>query len=256
MSALRQLQQTFQAYLLQGDRAILADVASARALGADVRLAIYGDAYFLRLLEVLQKDFPALAALTGDAPFTQLCRDYVRAHPSRHFSVRYLGQHLPAFLRSTQAAHPEFAELAAFEWALVEAFDAADSVPATIAQAAAIAPENWGDMRFIPHPSLRHLDLSWNVPELWRAANGAQPQPPLQAAPHPRAWIVWRQELQTYFRVLSVDEACAIDALVNGACFADLCEGLVEWVAPAQVAVHAAGLLKTWLSEGLIAQIE
>ena len=37
--------------------------------------------------------------------------------------------------------------------------------------------------------------------------------------------------------------------------FAAICEGLCEWVDAQNVAAHAAGLLKQWLTDGLISEI-
>ena len=59
-----------------------------------------------------------------------------------------------------------------------------------------------------------------------------------------RSWVIWRQELKTYFRSLPVDEAWAIDTAVAGGTFTEICEGLTEWIDAQNVAVHAAGLLK------------
>ena len=67
---------------------------------------------------------------------------------------------------------------------------------------------------------------------------------------------MWRQDLQIYFRSLSVDEAFALDGLLRGENFGALCEGLTEWIDAQNVAVHAAGLLKQWLTDGLIKEIK
>jgi len=40
-----------------------------------------------------------------------------------------------------------------------------------------------------------------------------------------------------------------------GESFASICEGLVEWIDAQNVALHAAGLLKRWITDGMIANI-
>jgi hypothetical protein len=72
---------------------------------------------------------------------------------------------------------------------------------------------------------------------------------------YPVGWMVWRQGLRIYFRSLSVDQAWMLDALRDGQAFAEVCEGLTEWIDAQHVALHAAGLLKQWLEDGLIAHI-
>src|SRR5262245_49959372 len=71
--------------------ALLAASAPSRTLDAGGRLAVYADAYFSRLREVLVEDFPRLAAALGEACFTEVVHDYLRRHPSMHPSVRHLG---------------------------------------------------------------------------------------------------------------------------------------------------------------------
>jgi hypothetical protein len=48
-------------------------------------------------------------------------------------------------------------------------------------------------------------------------------------------------------------EAGAVDAIVDGASFGELCELLAADVDPAEVALRAASFLKTWLSEEILA---
>lgn len=257
MTALRQLQLRFQQYVLHGARAIEPHIAGTPA-GASERLAVYADAYRLRLLEALATDFIALRAHLGEDDFDRLGRAYIDAHPSAQPSLRHFGRHLQAFLAtaSPYRERPWLAELAAFDWALTEAFDAADRSVLAPSALAAVAPTQWPAMRFRPQPSLRRLDLYWNAPAIWKAADSATPAPAPERSESPLAWVVWRHELQTYFRSLPVDEAWALDALCAGNTFGDICEGLCEWVDAAHVALHAAGLLKQWLTDGMLCQLD
>jgi hypothetical protein len=290
MNTLRRLQEDFQGYLLTLDARMRPHVLGSAQVGAEERLAIYANAYRLRLLEALGTDYPGLHTLLGDDEFDAMGRAYIAAHPSSHFSLRWFGDHMSEFLRTTgpYSKYPVFAEMAAFEWAKSDAFDATDSAVVCINDMATILPDAWPGLRFVPHASLRRLNLRWNVPTVWKAIDAAQgcasvaggttpgmeeveprreqrprmpgataeQEPPaLEENDYPIAWLVWRQNLLTYFRSLNVDEAWALDALQRGEPFAAICEGLTEWVDARNVAVHAAGLLKQWLEDGLIAEI-
>jgi hypothetical protein len=255
-ATLRPLQGRFQNYLLTG-AGTLEDEIVSDGLDARTRLAIYADAYRLRLLEALATDFVALRALLGPGEFERLGRAYLDARPSDHYSLRHFGRHLARFL-ATAAPWCErtlLAELAAFEWALTEAFDAADAPLATVADLAAVAPVDWPALRFALHPSLQRLELRANAAALWQAADQGRPLPAAQATEHPLGWMVWRRGLQIYFRSLTVEQAWALDALRGGTSFAGLCEGLCEWLDTDAVAGYAAGLLKQWLDDGLISRI-
>ncbi|MGB7934449.1 MAG: DNA-binding domain-containing protein [Gammaproteobacteria bacterium] len=254
---LRELQEQFQSHLLNGDPCIVQRIVGTPRVNAPARLAIYSDAYRLRLLEALRVDFPALHTLAGDAEFERIGRAYLNAHPSGHFSIRYFGQHLAAFLQRDDRwrEQPVFAEMAAFEWALGLSFDASDSPLIGVADVAAIPPGAWAHMHLDLHPSLQRLDLLWNVPGLWKAIEEEQPPQAPIAADHPLAWVIWRRDLKTFFRSAPVDEACGLDLLRQGESFATLCEGLCEWIDEMQAAAQAALYLRRWVQDGLVSRI-
>jgi hypothetical protein len=253
-SRLRRLQEDFHGYLLHPDGRMRDDIVGTRTVSADARLRVYAEAYRLRLLEALRVDYPVLHTLYGDEDFERLGLAYIERHPSRHFSIRYFGRHLSRALGEDARFRDSsfLAELAAFEWALGEAFDAADSPVATLGEISAIAPEAWPDMCLRLHLSLRRLDLRWNVPPVWKAVSEGESPLPWQCAEVPLTWAIWRKGLETYFRSLTPEEAWMLGAVLQGQCFADLCEGLCAWVDEAQVALHAAGLLRTWVTDGWV----
>ena len=257
MSALLRLQQDFQQYILQAHEAMHAEIVQTKQVDTQTRLGIYASAYRLRLLEALGTEYSALKTLVGDDEFERAGLAYIKAYPSPYYNLRWYGDDFAAFLKtlSPYCDYPVTSELAACEWALGLAFDARDDPTVSIEAVAAIAPEAWPGMRFIPHGSLQRLDMLWNAPAIWRAVENEQaPEAPI-ASDYPIAWVLWRQDLKTYFRSLSVDEAWALDVARKGATFAEICGGLCEWVDALHVAHHAAGLLKTWVKDGLIKAI-
>lgn len=258
MSRLRHTQSDFQDYLLRRKGPMAGQIVGNERVDAQTRLEIYANAYRLRLLEALEGDFVALRAQIGPERFEEIGRAYVDAHPSDHFSLRWFGRHMGRFLAETAPYRDEplLAELATFDWALTDSFDAADSPVANVGDMAAIAPDDWARLVFVPHASLQRLNLEWNAPAIWKAADKNGPLPAPEKAEFPVGWAVWRQELQIYFRSLSVDEAFALDALLRGETFGAICEGLTEWIDAQNVAAHAAGLLKQWLTDGMIREIQ
>jgi hypothetical protein len=250
------LQGSFQQYLLTlgGD---MAEQVVSDALDAATRLRIYADAYRLRLLEALETDFVALRAALGCEEFDRMGRAYIDANPSDHYSVRYFGRHLSRFLAETEPyrGQPVLADIARFEWAMTDAFDAPDAEVATVADMATVPPQDWPNLYLALHPSLQRIELQSNASAIWHAADQDEPLPEPQQTEYPVGWMVWRQGLQIYFRSLSVDQAWMLDALRAGQSFAEVCEGLTEWIDAQHVALHAAGLLKQWLEDGLISAI-
>jgi hypothetical protein len=200
MSALRRLQEDFQRYVLARAGPVVQEIVDDATLGACARLEIYADAYRLRLLEALETDFTALHAFLGDEAFEALGRAYIERHASAHFSLRHYGRRMAEFLRTTPSycENTLLGELAAFDWALTAAFDAADSPVVAVEEMAAVPADEWPRLSFAPHPSVIRLDLKWNAPAIWKAADGKQALPAPERAAHPIGWVVWRQNLQTY----------------------------------------------------------
>ena len=111
------------------------DVVSAPELGRVLRpsseeslldrLTIYHHGYFSRLEECLADDYPALKYALGDEAFSELCRNYVNAHPSSEPSLNGYGRALAGFIRELDLDTASFlSELAQLEWASVEVLHA------------------------------------------------------------------------------------------------------------------------------------
>jgi len=254
-SPLAELQQRFQAYVRDGGGDVAALVVADAKADASERMDVYFHAYRLRLVEVLSNDYPGVAASAGSEEFDRLARAYLDTNPSEHPSVRWFGRQFAAFLREHEGPHTLLADLAAFEWAQGEAFDARDASPLPLEDVARIPGDQWPDMRFTPHPSLRRLDLQWNVGAIAQAVDDDDALPEAVRTATTTGWVLWRSDLVVRWRSLSVDEAVALDAVRTGATFGEVCELLCEHVDPDSAGMHAASLLKRWLNDGLLAGV-
>lgn len=258
MSALLKLERSFQDCVFAGNHDMAGQVVSTADASAEERVGIYVDAYRLRLLEILEDNYPGLRALVGDEEFDRLGRSYIDAHPSTHPSVRWFSRHLEEFLKTNEpySAHPYLAEMAVFEWAQSMVFDAADGAQVAIEKLAALPPDQWPGLSFKLHPAVQMLSLAWNVPSFWQAVDQDEEPPELAATPEPVSWLLWRAELATHWRSLGVDEAWALAAAREGRNFAELCEGLCRWHEESSVPLTAASLLKRWLTDGLLTSLQ
>lgn len=258
MTELQKTQQQFLNYLLHKDNDFEAYVVGTEKFDSSTRLGIYGNAYAIRLVEVLQDNYPALHTLMGDDSNEEMSYAYLEAFPSQHYSVRYFGHKLADFLRNHPfySKNAVFAEMADFEWALRTAFDSADENTIGIDALQAIPPEQWGEMHFTLHPSVNRLDLKWNVAKLWQAIENAEDPIPPEEGEYPVAWRIWREgQLDIFYKSLAVDEAWALDAIIEGNNFADVCEGLCEWVDEIHAPQRAVELISSWINDGLIIDV-
>jgi len=253
VSRLADIQEAFQRFLLTAEsEKIGSHVVGTERVPVDVRLGIYGDGYRSRLIEVLESTYPVLASLLGEADFQSLGTQYVATHESTFFSIRYYGHELADFLAADAgySKAPLLAELAKWEWSMAAAFDAADAEPIDTAALAQVAPEDWAELRFDWSPSVQLLALEWNVPELWKAVTeeSERPEPLLE----PACWLIWRRELQIFFRRVSAAEAAVMTASLAGQSFGELCVLLCDHLDESEASLQAAGFLRGWLQSGLI----
>lgn len=249
--SLAELQRHFQAAILSAAGSAPNFIAAASAREAESRLRIYREAYRLRLAGALAADYPALQALLGTETFADLAYAYVESRPPRHYSIRWAGAGLAEFL----GERPDLADLAAFEWALSEAFDAEDVPPTDAAMLSAIPAGQWPGLRLSFHPSLRCVVLNHNAAELWQAVQEGKSLLALVPETEARDWLVWRHGLAVYYRPLGSREAWALDAVSHDTVFADWCEGLTLGLDEASDAAGiAAGFLRRWLDDGLIVE--
>ena len=221
-------------------------------LSAVERLDIYADMYFYRIRDCLKEDFVAVHAVVGEAAFHNLITDYLLVHPSSHFSLRYIGQHLPGFVRTHVLGEqrPYLADLAVLEWGILDAFDAPDAQALDVAALAAVPPQTWPDLRFTLTPSLRLLEVGWPVHEIWRQAQAGEV--PIDPQPAPTPMRVWRQEWRVFHRQMDAAEAVALRAVLEGAAFAEVCEHIAAFDSDVASAERAVALLSQWLGDGLL----
>jgi hypothetical protein len=258
MSRLPQIQSDFQQYLLDGDSAaIQPHVVGTTRVPVATRLAIYGDGYVSRLIEALAANFPILSELLGEVDFHALGTAYVRSYPSPFFSIRYYGHALADFLAADAryAGAPVLAELARWEWLMTEVFDAADADPIRVEDLARISPGQWAHLRFEWHPSMRRAALTWNAPQIWKAVSDHEEPPEVALQPQSVEWLLWRQDLRTYFRSLSPAEVAALDAGRAGQPFGELCAVLSATLGEEEAPARAAAFLREWVESGLITAV-
>ncbi|MGH8028719.1 MAG: HvfC/BufC family peptide modification chaperone [Arenimonas sp.] len=255
MNTLAELQRSFLQSVLQGTPLVQQELAAHGGIAPGLGLDIYIHAYHSRLREALANDHAVLATYLGDELWQALCTGYIRAHPSHYRSLRYFGIDLPRFVATTQpfASHPVLCELAAFERALLDSFDAADAGAANWAALQSVPANDWPMLSPRLVPSLRRLSMRFNSVQIWTAMKAGQ-VPPTLADAAANEWVTWRDcELLTRFRSVDVTEAAALDHVLAGGDFAGLCELLQAWHAQDEVPAAALQLLSRWSGEGWIA---
>ena len=233
-------------------------ILPSRHLSPAERLGIYGSMYFARLHEALREDYPAVAKVAGHAVFERLARAYLARHPSRHYSLNFLGRKLPEFLEGPVRVPRRalLADVARVERAMSEAFDAQASPGLTPARMGLIPPAAWETGRIRMVESLRLLALSHRANAIVSACRKDRPLPTRErkrtwVAVYRKEWTVWRMDLtEPMHAVLSALSAGRPlgAALASGA-------GSFRGT-PAELPAEVHRWFREWATAGLFAALE
>lgn len=255
---LKDLQDAFQHYLMRSDiTPMLSQVMPDERFSAENRLKVYHDAYRIRLLEILQIDYPKTHTLMGDQDFELAFLKYLEQYPSHHFSVRYFGQHFKDFLAKNKpfSQFPVFAEMAKFEWLIAYTFDSLDGPTIQKDALMAFPPEQWPDLGFTLHPSVTSGYFEWDTPQLWQAIEAGESERAPVKQPQAIRWLFWRKGLKTYFQSCNLAEDAMFEALQQGHLFGEICESLLDILPEEEIPQVAAQTLFKWVTEGMISSL-
>jgi hypothetical protein len=236
-------------------------VRSDERLNAEERLDVYANAYFYRILDVLRDDTPILAEALSETGFHDLATSYLAVHPSEHPSLRFIGAKLEQFLRDDAAAAgireraPWAADLAAFEWAKGEVFDAEDAHPAARDDLADVPPEEFETLALALVPAVRLLALAWPVDTL-RPSTADLAEQATRLTPATTALCIWRRDEKTLHRRIDETESAALTHACEGMSFGALCELAAARHSEAEAPALAAAWLARWLEDGLLQRFD
>ena len=178
-------------------------ILPSATLRPEERLAIYHDMYILRMEEALASDYPALKHLLGDAGFRALVAGYVEAHPSRSYSLNFLGAHLPDYVRVAPGLRRRAFchDLARLEQAVAEVFDSPEEEALRPEVIAAVPEAAWEKARLVPIAAFRLLAFRYPVNAYLQSVRDLDhDHPPARrrdswVAVYRREYTVRRQEL-------------------------------------------------------------
>lgn len=232
---------------------------------------LYREQFFLRHVESLEEDHVGLAYYLGHEGFDRFARAYLRAHPPRTPSLRDLGADVARFAATWDGVPDDRRELcvdmARYELAIVDLFDAADA-PAPDGERLAKIPEDvWLTRPLVWSPHLRLLASGYPVPELRIlakkaiAARDATDPSPRATAPLREAsyHALFRRDDVVVFERLTAEAFRLLVLLTGGASLAGACEDLSRTMTAdeaAKVSSDVGEWFRRWASWGWILGVE
>ncbi len=177
-------QTAFHSALLSPDAPRPAGLIDAKGQPAGSRFDVYRNNVASSLTEVLEKGFPVLQKLLGDAYFKALALAFLRKNPPKTRIMMLYGAEMPGFLEAfPPLSHlPYLADVARLEQGLRESYHAADAAPLAPEGLATLAPQDLMATRFCFAPAVRLLTSDYPVWSIWWANTQADaPRPVMRA---------------------------------------------------------------------------
>jgi len=150
---------------------------------AAARFMIHRGNVLESLVTALGHSYPAVKAVCGESNFRVLAGTFVRRHPPARPELMTYGGGFADFVAVHDAARADFpflSDLARLEWALNEAYFAADAPALAPETLAAVPPERLGDVCFSLHAATRVVASAHPIHTIWQAisaAGGTLPDP-------------------------------------------------------------------------------
>ena len=219
--------------------------------GVEDRWAIYASGFLARLVEALENDYPALRRVLGAGPFGSLTARYVAAQLPRSYDLGRAGDRLASFLQQDPLTErlPFLPDLASLEWAMAEAFVAADAQPLTWEHLAGLGPAQVATLPLRTIPGTALVRSEWPLLDIWRLRDVPDGEVDLDLTGRPSTVLVYRRGLDVRWRPINEAEALLLDAASRGAsldqCELGLAGAIVERVAAFQRLLADGVLLAT-----------
>lgn len=243
-------------------------ITRSKKLNASDRLAIYGNAYFARLLECMRQIFPVLCEVFGEELFDQFSLDYLVAHPSQSYTLDQLASRFVSFLESTRPDQAEgdeqengwidfLIDLARLEWAIDRVFDGPGAErlqPLDGAALADIDPAVWLESQFEMAPCLQLLTFRYPVNDFFTAFR-KDPGAEIPAAATSFVALSRRQFIVRRY-TLTQQQHALLTALLAGETVAVAIERAAELTDdPATFAADLRQWFFYWTSEGFFVRL-
>lgn len=245
---LADMQRDFRSWLTSSAQ----DAATRFGAEASAGLMVYQNNYRTQLIGCLEVSFPQLHAMLGDEAFLEAAIRHIADRPPHAWTLDAYGIDFIETISVLYPHHPELVELGWIEWALGEAFVAAD---ARTMSSKVLQSVDWEHARLRLSPSLRMREATTNADELWSALQEGSAMPESRMLDAASGLIVWRREFTSRLKRIDGVEYAALLSLRDDGRFDVLCDALVEHLGEDAGVAKAGELLADWLATGLVVDI-
>ena len=209
-------------------RRFLGEIAAAdtQAAPRSAGMAIYRNAYRVRLIDALRISFERTRRWAGEDPFEAAACHHILSCPPGSWSLDDYGHAFPKALETLFPDSPELGELAWLEWHMQRAFAAPDRPlldPAELA-ARGLSEQAWADLQFTMAPGFAARPITTNCTALWAMLAEPEAEDFAVEAPQGQCLIVWRSGFSPHFRQVERVEHDALSRLAAGASLGEIAD--------------------------------
>jgi uncharacterized protein len=201
------------------------------SIGTDPRRGAmtYNQAYFLRIHECLQEDFPLLYAMVGEGNFRRLVSGYLQSQLPAHYSLNYLGSGFAEWLDSQDSdftLHKQaITDIARFEWMRTELHLAANGERLIPWNPSALTEDDWQSLRIRFHKDVKFQTFSADVASYFEDFSTRKHQKVVantKSTSHAKSYgmLLYRHEGQVIHRSIDARKAQVFQRMSQGKCFA------------------------------------
>jgi len=219
---------------------------------ADDRVHVYAHMYRARVVEALESQFPRLAKHLGADAFADLASAYIDDEPSRHPSLRHVGERLPGWLAARRPNEPTIVGLAALEWARADVFDLADEPAMTLDNLRVWPAEMFGELPLHLVTAHRIVTVGSGTAALWDSVSTEVVNASGEPGAGTESFVVWREGTIVYHRLIDDPELRALERAARGTRFGVICESLLPTQSEDVAIAQAYSWMSTWLADGLL----
>lgn len=223
-------------------------------------LSVYRGNYRHALMGALEESFERTARYIGKDAFRTARINHIIANPPSHWTIDAAGEGFDRTCAELFPDHPEVAELAWLEWAMLDLAGAPDATalsPVTFAEASAgFGDDQWLGLALTFQPRATSRCVRHDLAALWRSLGEPGVEADLRRFENDRGCLVWREGERPTFLMVDAETAFAFEAMLKGGRYGDLI-GLLGGAdardaAMVDAARRAGAMLGLWLGEGIV----
>ena len=231
-------------------------VPPSKTLSSFERLGIYRQMYLARLREALANDFLGVSHFLSDEAFTELVAGYIRAFPSRSYTLNRLGDHFPEYIRSAPGIPRRgfVYDLARLELALSQLFDARESHALTQEAIAAVPFEAWEKARLKPIEAFRLLSFRYPVSAYLQSVRVGTTHPSIRRKDQ---WMVaYRRSYRLWQLDLTKPAYELLQALASGLVLGEALKNILARMRGTKREDKLFSWFREWVAQGLFQAVE